>query len=189
MKNKGMGKGALICIIGTAVVALLVVIAISWAVAIYNTEVRLANRYDAQFNEVETSLDTMRKTIMNQFKVTREFADKFIQSVAMQTEGRKGGALFKSSAEAANKLGMDSAMYMKMANSIEGQLAKFKRSQDVLTDVWREHKTHCEVFPNSIFVGDRVKEKPEMISSKATKAAIETKELDDDLLGGDKKKE
>ena len=183
-----MSKSAIVKLSVVGVLVLFAIIGIFWAVGVYNTEVELANRFDAQFNEVETSLDTMRKTLMTQYKVTKEYADKFIQSVSMQSEGRKGGSLFKSSTEAANKLGMDSELYGKMLNSIEGQLAKFKRSQDVLTDVWREHKTHCQKVPNSWIVGGKEKPKPEMISSGVTKEAIKTKVLDDNILGDTPKK-
>ncbi|MFW6121981.1 MAG: hypothetical protein ACOC80_13950 [Petrotogales bacterium] len=177
-----MSKGT---IVGIGVIGVSVIIALSliaWIMGIYNTEIELSNSYDAQFNTVETTLDTMRKTIMNQYKVNQDYADKFIQVVSQQTEGRKGGALFKSSTEAANKLGMSSELYTKMINSIEGQMASFKRSQDTLTDVWRSHKTFCQRIPNSWFIGGRVKEKPEMISSTISKKVVETKELDDNLL-------
>ena len=176
-----------------------------WAVGIKNGEITLANRYDAQFNVVETTLDTMRKTIMNQHTCTKEWADQFIAVVVAQASGRSGvvaggaeaGSNVKNAAVAAavaaggvginvsresEALGLSPALYVQLANSIEGQLAAFKRSQDVLTDVWREHKTFCQKFPTSLMVGDKIKVKPEMISSVATKDAIKTKVVADDLL-------
>lgn len=176
-----MSKGTIVALCSVGAILLLVIIGISWYFGIINGEVRLANRYDAQFNVRETSLDTMRKTLMNQFKVTQEYADKFIAVVSEQAEGRKGGTLFKSSTES-QSLGLTPDLYKSMLASIEGQLQEFKRAQDTLTDVWREHKTYCETAPNSFFVSGRVKPKPEMVSSEVTKTAIKTGKLDDNVL-------
>jgi hypothetical protein len=162
-------------------VILLAIIAIVWYFGIVNGEVRLSTRYDAQFNVRETTLDKMRKTLMNQYGVTRESADKVIAAIAAQTEGRKGGSLFKSVTESPVS-GMPLDMYKAMFASIEGNLAEYKRAQDTLTDVWREHATYCQVAPNSWFVSGKLKPKPEMISSDAVKSAIATGKLEDDVL-------
>jgi hypothetical protein len=194
-------KKTLVVVGSVVTLAIFVAVVAIGCVGIINTEVKLANRYEAQFNVVETTLDNMRKTIMNQHKCTKEWADKFIAVVSKQAEGRsgmsgrvKGGGTGGVAAVAASggtgftfareseALGIPQDLYLKLSNSIEGKLAEFKRSQDVLTDVWRSHKTHCQVFPNSLFVGDKVKEKPEMISSEVAKEAMKTKKLDDDLL-------
>ena len=123
----------------------------------------------------------MRKTIMNQTKCTREWADKFIAVVAAQSQGRQGGSMFKATAES-NTLGLAPDLFRQLMNSIEGKLEEFKRSQDTLTDIWQTHKTFCEKFPASIVIGDKIKPKPRMISSDATKEAIESGKLDDDLI-------
>jgi hypothetical protein len=74
---------------------------------------------------------------------------------------------------------------MKLANAIEGQLAEFTRAQDVLTDVWREHTAYCkDPYHNWLGVNltDKVKPKPEMITSAETKGAVETKKMDEKLF-------
>jgi len=171
---------------GVGVVATIVIVSIFvWTMNVNKQEIGLSNRYDAQYNVVETSLDTMRNTLVNQFKVNKKFAEDFVKVAMAQSEGRKGGVLFKSSTEAANKLGIDQDMYIKMMNAIEGQLAAFKSSQDTLTDVWREHKTFCEnPWHNIIWLAlkNKVKPQPKMISTSVTKKAIETKILDANLL-------
>ena len=177
-----MQKSIIVKIASVGIVMLVLVMIVEYAVSINNTEIELRNRYDAQFNVVETTLDKMRKDLMNQYKLTKEFADKFIQVVNVQSKGRKGGSLLKLSTES-NKLGISDELYKKMLNTISGNLAEFKRSQDVLTDIWREHKTFCQKFPNSLMAGSRILSKPEMISSEATKEIIKTKKLDDNLLG------
>ena len=69
-----------------------------------------------------------------------------------------------------------------MMNTISGELTAFKRSQDTLVDVWREHETFCKKMPNSFFVGERSLPEPVVISSATSKDAMETKILEDNLL-------
>jgi hypothetical protein len=197
-----MSKG-LIVGLSLAGLFLLTVIGIGcWYVGVKNTEVTLANRYDAQFNVVETTLDTMRKTIMNQTKCTREWADKFLAVVMAQASGRSGvvagntgvsknaavagavasGGMGINVSRESESLGLKPELYQQLANSIEGKLEEFKRSQDTLTDIWQTHKTFCQKFPASLVVGDKIKTKPQMISSSDTKDAIKTGVLADDLM-------
>lgn len=194
MNGKLMGL-----MIAAGVLGLIMIIGI-WIAGVFNGEIALANRYDAQFNVVETTLDTMRKTIMNQHNCSKEWADKFIQVVALQASGRGGnkitvpdgnvvagvaavgaGTALQIGRES-EALGIPAGLYSQLANSIEGKLSEFKRAQDVLTDVWREHKTYCQNVYRSFLIGSRIKPKPEMISSEITKDAIATKKLKDDLL-------
>lgn len=202
-----MSKGTLVGISMVILLAITFGCWTMWKMNVVKGEIALNNRYEAQFNVVETTLDTMRKTIMNQHKCTKEWAEKFIQVVSQQAAGRSGlagrtngdngaegavaavtasgggtGFTFARESEA---LGIPSDLYMKLSNSIEGKLAEFKRSQDVLTDVWQTHKTYCEdPYHNWLGVAlvDKVKEKPEMISSTVTKEAMETKVLADELM-------
>lgn len=176
-----MSKGSIIALSVVGSVVLFIIISICWICGIYNGEVRIANRYDAQSNVVETTLDTMRKDLMNKFKVTKQFAEDFIKVATVQSGGRSGGTLMKSTRES-ESLGISPELYKSMLASIEGRLNEFKRSQDTLTDVWREHKTYCQTMPNSFFVGGKVKPKPEMISSDTAKEIIKTKRQDDNLL-------
>ena len=177
-----MSKGLIIGLSSVGLALLLVVFIFLWGVGVYNKEVGLANRYDAQFSKVETSLDNMRKAIKNKYKVTDKFAKDFIAVAVTQAAGRKGGSLLKFNTEAANKLGIDPEMYMDISNTISGQLAAFHRSQNELTDIWREHKTLCEQLPASVIIGSKIKEKPVMISSTEAKDIIQSKTQNDDLL-------
>jgi hypothetical protein len=155
---------------------------VGWVVSIYNTEVSLANRLEAQHSVVEVTLDNMRKTLKNQHSVTDQFADKFLEVVREQTQGRAGGAAIKLNVESANKLGIDPDLFGRMMASIQGELDDFARQQNTLIDVWREHNTFCRRMPNSVFVGGRALSKPEVISSETTKDAVQNKKLDDNLF-------
>jgi len=199
-----MSKGLRIGIAMLVLLVMVFVCGVAWYFGLVNTEVSLSKRYEAQSNVVETALDTMRKTIMNQHKCTKEWADTFIAVVAEQAKGRTGmsaqvptaevskgsaavaavtagGTAFQFGRES-EALGIPPALFTQLANSIEGKLAEFKRSQDVLTDVWREHATYCQKLPNRWVIGGKIKPKPEMITSEITKSAVQTKVLDDNLM-------
>ena len=204
-----MSKNMVIGIVGAVIILMTVICVSVWKMNVAKGEIVLKNRYEAQFNVVETTLDKMRKDIMNQHKCTKEWADQFIAVVAKQAEGRSGlagrapeganvegavaavtatgggtGFTFARESEA---LGIPQDLYMKLQNTISGNLAEFKRAQDMLTDVWRAHTDYCEdPWHNMSLLGmsyiEKVREKPEMISSGITKKAVETKVLSDDLL-------
>lgn len=156
-----------------------------WVMGIFNGEVQLRTKFEAQQNLVESTMDTMRKTLMNQYQVSKDFADTFVKCVVAQSEGRKGGGLFKMVTEASGNVnqGFTPELASKMMNSIEGKMAEFKRAQDVYTDVWREHKTFCSTMPNALLVGAKVMPKPVVISSEVSKEAMKTGKLNDDVLG------
>ena len=197
-----MSKSLIVMLVILGIVALFGVSVVSWYIGTKNTEITLANRYEAQMNVVETTLDTMRKTIMNQTKCTREWADKFLAVVMAQASGRSvvvagntgvskqsivtgavaSGGLGVNVSRESEALGLKPELYSQLANSIEGKLEEFKRSQDTLTDIWQTHKTFCEKFPASLIVGNKVKAKPQMITSTDTKDAMKTGMIADDLM-------
>ena len=182
-----MSKGVLIGI-GLAVVAVIYVVCINfWTMGVVREEVNLSTVLEGQTNVVETSMDNMTNTIVNTYKVKKSFAKDFIAVAVAQSGGRKGGALFKSSTEAANKLGVPENIYLKMMNTIQGELDGFKSSQDMLTSKWEEHKKWCkDPYHNNPFfalgmgpsLASKVQAKPKMISSESVKGAMETKTYD-----------
>jgi hypothetical protein len=93
--------------------------------------------------------------------------------------------MIKASVEASNTLGIPPELYSQMMNTISGELDSFKRSQDMMTDIWLQHKNWCEdPYHNMLWLDFEVKiiEKPVMISGGKAKKAIETKILDDSLI-------
>jgi len=115
-----MSKGLLIGL-GVAAIAIIYVVCINfWTMGVEGEEIARGNSVVAQVNVVETSMDTMINTIVNEFKVPQQFAKDFIAAAVVQSGGRKGGLLFKSNAEAANKFGIPETLYLKMMNTIEG---------------------------------------------------------------------
>lgn len=195
----------------SALVSLVIVIGVVflgimfWQMDVKKGEIGLVTRYEGQFNVVESSLFKMRATIKNKYKCTDEWADKFIKVVAMQASGRggnkavlpegNGGTVAGVAALTAGTslqigreseaLGIPQELYMQLSNAIEGQMADFTRQQDVLTDVWREHTAYCkDPYHNwlGLAMAEKVRPKPEMITSQDTKDAVATKKMDEKLF-------
>lgn len=166
----------ILCVSG--VFAFIVVLIGSYIISIYNAEVTLSQRYEAQISSRTICLDKIHKVLENSYNMTKESADKFIQSVVAATEGRKGGTgsllSMKSVQESAAGIGMPLDMYTTLLASIEGEFAEFKRSQDTLIDVYREHTTFCSRFPERLFLGGKIKSPPQLIISSATSKSIES---------------
>jgi len=170
-------------ILGTLAVFTLCIVL--WVFGIYNMEIALRTRYDASVKEVETSLDTMSRTLQNKYTINKEFADTFIRAIQEIARGREGGGLFKMVSEASGSVPQTFTpeLAMDMMNSISGEVSRFKRSQDTMVDVWREHTRYCQSLPQRFFVGGRLLPEPEVISATATKEAMETKVLETDMFG------
>ena len=170
--------------VGFVTVCILAMTMLGWM----NTANGLEKRYTAQQMVVETTMDNMRKTLMSQYAVSKDFADTFIKVVAMNAEGRKGGSIFKSVTESSGNVvqGFNPELASKMMNSIEGKMAEFTRAQNVWGDVWREYETYLSTQPQGLFlsmIGRKSLPKPIMITSSVAKEAMETGKLDDDILG------
>jgi hypothetical protein len=175
-----MSKGLLI---GGSIAAILVVTLIGcvlWMVGIFNTEIGLRNRFDAQKKKIETSHDKMWKTISQQYQIKGDYEKTFKDGLFALASGRAGGALFKSNTESNTQLGLSSEMFTKVMNTVEGLRGELQREQNTWVDVWREHKTFCQRIPNNIFVGGRIQPEPVMITSTRTKEAMTTG-VDDDV--------
>jgi len=151
-----------------------------WIMSIFNTEVRLRNTFEAKKKHIETAHDTMWKTISQKYKISTDYKETFIQGIQALSSGRQGGGLFKSTTEASNQLGLPTDVFTSMMATIEGQRAMLKREQDTLADMWRAHKTYCEIMPNSVFIGSKVLPEPVMITSTKTQQAVESG-VDDDI--------
>lgn len=182
-----MNKIVIAAVISILLVALGVAVFFGWYVSVVNTEISLRTQYNAQAKSRETSLDKMKKVLLNQYKVTGEFADAFVKTVQAQAEGRKGGdgsmVGVKLNTES-SALGISPDLYRQMANSISGELNEYKISQDRLTDIWREHTSYCEKIPYKWFIGDKINSisEPIMITSASAKEAEKTGVLEDNLL-------
>lgn len=153
-----------------------------WYMGISNTANELEVRYAAESGKVENGMDNMRKVLMSQYGVTKDYADAVIKSISENQKGRVGGSFVKVTTEGAVQ-NISTDLYGKMMNSIEGKLAEFQRAQNERNDVWRQHKKYCTTMPQSWFLKGRVFPAPTMITSSVSKEAMKTGILDDDVLG------
>ncbi len=157
--------------------------AVLWFFSIFNGEVILRNTFLAKKKAVETSHDTMWKTISQKYNISEDYKETFIEGLKAVASGREGGSLFKMNTESSAQLGLSTDIFMAMMATIEGQRAMLKREQDSLVDVWREHKTFCERMPNSFLLSGKILPEPVMITSSRTAIAVETGKDDDVSLG------
>jgi len=182
----------------------------TWRMDVSKGEIGLSARYEAQHNVVETTLFKMRTTVKNIHACTDEWADKFIKVVLAQAQGRSGslqndgstggmvagkvnsaalaaavGGVGVNVSRESESLGIPPTLYMQLANAIEGNLDEFARSQDTLTDIWREHLAYClDPYHNwfGVSLSGKVKPKPEMITSQETKDAVSVKKMNEKLF-------
>lgn len=170
-------------LIGLGVVVALVGMVFMMYVSASNGEVRLRNAVVAQQKANETSFDTCWKIVQQQAQVTDKYKDAFKEIYVGLMEGRhyeKGGSLFKFVMESNPKF--DSKLFLKLATSIESQRTVFKRDQQKLIDLKREHDNMLTTIPSSWFVGSRPPVEIKIVTStKTTEAFNSGKEDDVDL--------
>ena len=176
--NKGLIAGIGILIVG------FIFTLFTLFIVIYNNEIALRNRFNAQKMVVENTMDNMRKTLINNYKINSEFSETFIKVVLGTASGRSGGSIFKSVTEASGNInqGFTPELANKMMNSIEGKMSEFKSSQQLMIDIYREHKTYCQTMPRNFFIGNKVMQEPLIISSEISKKAMSTGILEDNMF-------
>ena len=127
-----------------------------WGVGVSNTEVRLANRGNAQQENCEAYFDKMWKILQDQAGVANEYKEAFAEIYPALMEGRyaTGGGMMKWVQE--SNPDFDVSLYAKLMASIEGERNGFFVEQQKLIDIDREHNDMRETFPKKMIVGDRV---------------------------------
>lgn len=165
---------ALGAVLGIAIIGFMMYMSYS------NQEVRLRNAVTAQQKSNEASFDTCWKIIQGQAQVADKYKDSFKEIYSGLMEGRhydKGGALMKFITEA--NPNFDIKLFEKVANSIESQRQGFKRDQDKLIDLKREHDNILTTMPGSFFVGSRPPVEIKVVTSTKTEKTFETRKEDD----------
>jgi hypothetical protein len=165
---------ALGALVGLAVIGFLMYMSYS------NSEVRLRNAVKAQQESNTTSFDTCWKIIQGQAQVADKYKDSFKEIYVGLMEGRhyeKGGSLMKFITE--SNPNFDIRLFEKVSNSIEAQRTIFKRDQDKLIDLKREHDNMLTTMPGSFFVGGRPPVEIKIVTSTKTEKTFETRKEDD----------
>lgn len=167
-------------LIGLGAIVLLVGIVALMYVSASNSEVRLRNAVTAQQKANETSFDTCWKIIQQQAQVTDKYKDGFKEIYTGLMEGRhyeKGGSLFKFVTEA--NPNFDVQLFVKLSTSIEAQRTVFKRDQQKLIDMKREHDNLLTTIPSTWFVGSRPPVDIKIVTSSKTDDAFRSGKEDD----------
>ena len=151
-----------------------------------NGEVRLRNQVTAQQKANETSFDTCWKIISQTAQIADQYKDSFKEIYPALMEGRygnaRGGALMSWITESNPEL--STKLYDKVAAAVEGQRTVFKRDQQKLIDLKREHDNLLMTMPSSWFVGSRPAVEIQIVTSTKTDVTFATgKEDDVDLFG------
>lgn len=153
-----------------------------------NSEVQLRNRVAAQQKANETSFDTCWKVISQVAQVAEQYKGAFKEIYPALMEGRygnaRGGALMSWITE--SNPDFSPKLYEKVAAAVEGQRTVFKRDQQKLIDLKREHDNLLMTIPSSWFVGGRPPVEIQVVTSAKTDATFAAGKEDDVKVFGDK---
>ena len=133
-----------------------------------NGEIRLRNQVVAQQQACEAYYDKLWKVLQQKAGVTDQYKGAFKDIYTDLISGRyqDQNLLFKFITE--SNPTFDTALYKDLMASIEAERNGFFMEQRRLIDLDREHKTMRQVFPGSLFIGDRADVGITVITSKRT---------------------
>jgi hypothetical protein len=167
------------CLVVGLILAVGFLSVIGYTVSILNKEAILRSSIEAHQRNVETSIDTARKIILQKTQLPRAAKEDLLKLLPAVVEGRAGGSIFKSVQE--NYPQFTLQLYEDIARTIEAERHTFKNEQEALFDVKREDDALFN-RPISGFVLNmfgRKKVDIKVISSSESKDIIETGEEND----------
>lgn len=155
-----------------------------WVVGVSNNEKKLYIAGKAAQKNAEVVFDNTWKTIKTQASVTEKYKDSFKEIYVEMMDARYGNdgnagkqTLMKWIQESNPTL--DSGIFIKLMNTIEGSRNSFTMEQKKLIDIDREHKEMRVLFPNSLVIGNRPDLDIKLVTSGKTKEVFETGEEND----------
>lgn len=171
-------------VIGIIAAGVILVLAGTWFLmdmSYDNKEVELRNAITAKQEANTARFDTVWKTIKQTAGVTDKYASDFKEIYNGIMEGRyaadgKNNPMFKFIHEQNPQL--DSAIYTKLANTIEAQREAFTRDQQKLLDLKREHDNIRTRKPGCWFVNAEEID-VQIVTSGQTKEVFATGEEND----------
>lgn len=145
-----------------------------------NQEFALRKQAEAQRGKVEGTFDAMWKIISQQAQVSEQYKDAFKDIYPDLISGRyKDNNTFMKWIQESNP-NFDTRLYNTLMQTIEVQREQFKKSQERMLDIIREHETLCETYPSKWFISNTTPIEYTVISSTKTKYTMETG-IDDDV--------
>jgi hypothetical protein len=147
-----------------------------YTISVGNSEVELRNRAAAEQKANEAIFDNVWKTIAQQANVKDDYKEDFRKSwtdiVSAQNSGARNGGLKVFINRFNPKL--DSSIYKKLMNTIEGQRKEFLTAQKKLIDIKREHDNLRTRRPSKWVVGDVPELEIKIITSQRTGDVFES---------------
>ena len=139
-----------------------------------NQEVALRKQAEAQRGKVEGTFDAMWKIISQQAQVSDQYKEAFKEIYPDLISGRykDNNTLMKWVQE--SNPNFDTRLYNTLMQTIEVQREQFKKSQERMLDLIREHETLCETYPSKWFITNTTPIESTIISSTKTKYTMET---------------
>lgn len=145
-----------------------------------NQEVALRKQAEAQRGKVEGTFDAMWKIISQQAQVSDQYKEAFKEIYPDLISGRyKDNNTLMKWVQEANP-NFDTRLYNTLMQTIEVQREQFKKSQERMLDLIREHETLCETYPSKWFITNTAPIEYTIVSSTKTKYTMETG-VDDDV--------
>lgn len=153
---------------------LIVIFVISPWISANNTEVTLRNKIEAQLDVRESYYDKMWKTISGKAQVAEHYKESFSEIYPKLIDGRyKNDNSLMLWIQESNP-NFDTSLLKDLSNTIEAERQGFFMEQKKLIDIQREHKTHRQLFPNSMFVGSRPDVEFVIVSSVDSRETMQT---------------
>jgi hypothetical protein len=147
-----------------------------------NKEIALRAKAEAQVGKIEGVHDKMWKVIQQKAQVTTEYKDAFAEIYPDIISGRYSsegdGSLMKWVTE--SNPNFDTSLYTDLMQSIEILRSEFQRNQETMLDIVREHNVLISIFPNRLFITNKIPINYTVISSTKSKVVMETG-IDDDV--------
>lgn len=173
-------------IFGLGIVGLLLIVGISgcsFVVGTVNRDNRIRNQFRANEQKVGLVYDEMWKDISQKTQLSDEYKASLVEVTKAVVEGRKGGALFKSTQEAMP--GVDSSIIKEVMATVEGKRHELTEIQSTLLQLQKEDNDLRSNFPTSLVLSGREELQVKLITSSRTERVRESGRDDDVSLRGD----
>jgi len=146
-----------------------------------NEEVSLREQAEAQRGKVEGVHDAMWKIISQKAQISQKYREGFDSIYTHIISGRYSqgdGTLMKWIKEA--NPNFDASLYKDVMDAIEVQRTLFKKEQERMLDIKRQHSTLCKTYPGRWFITNTSEIEYTVVSSTRSKQTMETG-IDDDV--------
>lgn len=156
--------------IGITLVIIITILSFSYK----NQHIDLHNRYEAENKVVETTLDNMWKTISDKLSINKMYSNDFKEIAKTYANSfETNGEMFKWISTQYPTL--DASIYSNLMNTIESERLAFKKVQDKIIDISREHNNLVNKIPSKWFISDNTLLEWSVISSSETQKIMKDK--------------